>query len=118
MATQLVTSRNMVRLAAKSLDEKWPERVALCSMAKLFATEECSKVCFLVTFINYKLQLFVIKYSYSRLAWQSSIGFELTTIRLTNISFLLTDRKLQFKSPCMFTKKTSNRQCHTDYIHN
>ncbi|XP_033740250.1 isobutyryl-CoA dehydrogenase, mitochondrial-like [Pecten maximus] len=45
MATNLVVSRNMVRTAARSLDENWPERVILCSMAKLFATEECSKIC-------------------------------------------------------------------------
>ncbi|KAK3098499.1 hypothetical protein FSP39_020088 [Pinctada imbricata] len=45
MATKLVTSRNIVRFAAKALEEDWPEKVALCSMAKLHATEECSKVC-------------------------------------------------------------------------
>jgi len=45
MATQLVVSRNMIRTAAKSLDENWPEKVALCSMAKYFATEQCSQVC-------------------------------------------------------------------------
>ena len=45
MATKLVVSRNMVRTAAKSLDENWPEKVSLCSMAKYFATEECFKVC-------------------------------------------------------------------------
>ncbi|KAJ8315317.1 hypothetical protein KUTeg_007467 [Tegillarca granosa] len=44
MATGLVVSRNMVRTAAKSLDENWPEKVMLCSMAKLFATDQCSKV--------------------------------------------------------------------------
>lgn len=45
MATGLVVSRNMVRTAAKSLDENWPEKVMLCSMAKLFATDQCSKIC-------------------------------------------------------------------------
>ncbi|XP_021355319.1 isobutyryl-CoA dehydrogenase, mitochondrial-like [Mizuhopecten yessoensis] len=45
MATKLVVSRNMVRTAARALDENWPERVILCSMAKLFATDECSKIC-------------------------------------------------------------------------
>ncbi|XP_022293895.2 isobutyryl-CoA dehydrogenase, mitochondrial-like [Crassostrea virginica] len=45
MATKLVTSRNIVRMAAKALDEDWPEKVSLCSMAKYFATEECSKIC-------------------------------------------------------------------------
>lgn len=44
MATKLVTSRNIVRMAARALDEDWSEKVALCSMAKYFATEECSKV--------------------------------------------------------------------------
>ena len=44
MATKLVVSRNMVRQAAKALDEDWPEKVALCSMAKYFATEECFNV--------------------------------------------------------------------------
>ncbi|OWF36907.1 Isobutyryl-CoA dehydrogenase, mitochondrial [Mizuhopecten yessoensis] len=47
MATKLVVSRNMVRTAARALDENWPERVILCSMAKLFATDECSKVGFM-----------------------------------------------------------------------
>lgn len=44
MATKLVVSRNMVRQAAKALEEDWPEKVALCSMAKYFATEECFNV--------------------------------------------------------------------------
>ncbi|BFZ10088.1 hypothetical protein BsWGS_13127 [Bradybaena similaris] len=45
MATQLVASRLMVRNAATSLDNKDPNAVAMCSMAKLFATEECFKIC-------------------------------------------------------------------------
>ena len=44
MATKLVASRTMVRSAALALEENWPEKVALCSMAKYFATEECFKV--------------------------------------------------------------------------
>ena len=44
MATKLVASRTMVRMAAKALDENWPEKVALCSMAKYLATEECFNV--------------------------------------------------------------------------
>lgn len=44
MATKLVVSRNIIRTAATSLDQNWPNKVALCSMAKFFATEECSKV--------------------------------------------------------------------------
>ncbi|XP_059154358.1 isobutyryl-CoA dehydrogenase, mitochondrial-like [Physella acuta] len=45
MATQLVASRLIVRNAAKALDNKDVSAVALCSMAKLFATEECFKIC-------------------------------------------------------------------------
>ncbi|CAG2229334.1 ACAD8 [Mytilus edulis] len=45
MATKLVVSRNIIRTAAISLDNNWPNKVPLCSMAKFFATEECSKVC-------------------------------------------------------------------------
>ncbi|XP_052810737.1 isobutyryl-CoA dehydrogenase, mitochondrial-like [Mya arenaria] len=45
MATQLVASRMMVRQAARAMDDDWPEKVALCSMAKYFATEECFKIC-------------------------------------------------------------------------
>ena len=45
MATQLVASRLMIRNAAIALDSKDPNAVSLCSMAKLFATEECFKVC-------------------------------------------------------------------------
>ena len=44
MATKLVASRTMVRMAAKALDENWPEKVPLCSMAKYLATEECFNV--------------------------------------------------------------------------
>ncbi|XP_012941253.1 isobutyryl-CoA dehydrogenase, mitochondrial [Aplysia californica] len=52
MATQLVASRLMVRNAAQALDRGDPNSVALCSMAKLFATEECFKIC------NDALQIF------------------------------------------------------------
>ncbi|XP_053396308.1 isobutyryl-CoA dehydrogenase, mitochondrial-like [Mercenaria mercenaria] len=45
MATKLVVSRNMVRQAARALEEDWPEKVALCSMAKYFATDECFNIC-------------------------------------------------------------------------
>lgn len=44
MATQLLASRLIVRNAARALDNSDPSSVALCSMAKLFATEECFKV--------------------------------------------------------------------------
>jgi len=44
MATRLMASRVMVRQAARALDQDWPQKVALCSMAKYFATEECFKV--------------------------------------------------------------------------
>jgi len=41
MATKLVASRSMVRNAARALDSGHPDTVALCSMAKLFATDNC-----------------------------------------------------------------------------
>uniref|UniRef100_A0A8D2LJE4 Acyl-CoA dehydrogenase family member 8 n=1 Tax=Varanus komodoensis TaxID=61221 RepID=A0A8D2LJE4_VARKO len=41
MATRLVASRLMVRSAAQALQEEREDAVALCSMAKLFATDEC-----------------------------------------------------------------------------
>ena len=46
MATELVASRLMIRNAAVALDEGHPNHVALCSMAKLYATEACFKVCY------------------------------------------------------------------------
>lgn len=45
MATDLVASRLMVRQAAHSLDTEAPAHVALCSMAKLFATDKCFDIC-------------------------------------------------------------------------
>ncbi|XP_062872714.1 isobutyryl-CoA dehydrogenase, mitochondrial [Trichomycterus rosablanca] len=45
MATKLVASRLMVRQAALALQENRPDAVSLCSMAKLFATDECFTVC-------------------------------------------------------------------------
>lgn len=44
MATKLVASRLLVRQAAVALQEKRPDAVSLCSMAKLFATDECFAV--------------------------------------------------------------------------
>ena len=44
MATQLVASRSMVRNAARALDTNHPDTVQLCSMAKLFATDNCFEV--------------------------------------------------------------------------
>lgn len=44
MATKLVASRLLVREAAKALQENRPDAVSLCSMAKLFVTEECFNV--------------------------------------------------------------------------
>ena len=44
MATALVASRAMVRNAARALDTKHPDTVQLCSMAKLFATDNCFEV--------------------------------------------------------------------------
>uniref|UniRef100_A0AAY4AN84 Isobutyryl-CoA dehydrogenase, mitochondrial n=1 Tax=Denticeps clupeoides TaxID=299321 RepID=A0AAY4AN84_9TELE len=45
MATRLVASRLMVRQAAVALEESRSDAVALCSMAKLFATDECFMIC-------------------------------------------------------------------------
>ncbi|XP_054650158.1 isobutyryl-CoA dehydrogenase, mitochondrial [Dunckerocampus dactyliophorus] len=45
MATKLVASRLLVREAAVALQEARPDAVALCSMAKLFATDECFNIC-------------------------------------------------------------------------
>ena len=44
LATKLVCSRLMIRNAAIALDNKHPDLVSLCSMAKLFSTEECYKI--------------------------------------------------------------------------
>lgn len=44
MATKLVASRLMIRTAAVALQEEREDAVALCSMAKLFVTEECFTV--------------------------------------------------------------------------
>ncbi len=44
MATKLVASRLLVREAATALQENRPDAVSLCSMAKLFATDECFNV--------------------------------------------------------------------------
>ena len=52
MATQLVSSRLLVRTAAEALQNDAPNAVSLCSMAKLHATENCSQVC------NQALQMF------------------------------------------------------------
>lgn len=49
MATQLVASRAMVRNAARALDTNHPDTVQLCSMAKLFATDNCFEVSQLTT---------------------------------------------------------------------
>ncbi|KAK2193156.1 hypothetical protein NP493_14g02037 [Ridgeia piscesae] len=52
MASRLVASRLMVRNAAAALDAKTSDHVALCAMAKLFATENCTDIC------NDALQMF------------------------------------------------------------
>ena len=44
MATKLVAARSMVRNAANALDSGHPDTVTLCSMAKLFATDNCFDV--------------------------------------------------------------------------
>uniref|UniRef100_A0A8C3WJM7 Isobutyryl-CoA dehydrogenase, mitochondrial n=1 Tax=Catagonus wagneri TaxID=51154 RepID=A0A8C3WJM7_9CETA len=45
MAARLVASRLMIRNAAVALQEEREDAVALCSMAKLFATDECFEIC-------------------------------------------------------------------------
>ncbi|XP_015686155.1 isobutyryl-CoA dehydrogenase, mitochondrial [Protobothrops mucrosquamatus] len=45
MATRLVAARLMVRNAAQALQKQRHDAVALCSMAKLFATDECFAIC-------------------------------------------------------------------------
>ncbi|XP_060929017.1 isobutyryl-CoA dehydrogenase, mitochondrial [Limanda limanda] len=45
MATKLVASRLLVREAATALQEGRSDAVFLCSMAKLFATDECFDIC-------------------------------------------------------------------------
>jgi len=52
MATKLVTSRLIVRQAARLLDEKHSSSPAMCAMAKLHATDNCFEVC------NQALQMF------------------------------------------------------------
>ena len=41
---QVVAARSMVRNAARALDSQHPDTVQLCSMAKLFATDNCFEV--------------------------------------------------------------------------
>ena len=45
MATELIASRQMVRLAAFKLDEKDANAGAYCAMAKRFATDICFNIC-------------------------------------------------------------------------
>jgi alkylation response protein AidB-like acyl-CoA dehydrogenase len=45
MATELVAARQMVRLAAWTLDQKSPDAPTYCAMAKRFATDVGFKVC-------------------------------------------------------------------------
>ncbi|KGL78006.1 hypothetical protein N309_02307, partial [Tinamus guttatus] len=45
MATRLVAARLMVRNAARALQEGREDAPVLCSMAKLFATDECFAIC-------------------------------------------------------------------------
>ncbi|KAJ7995513.1 hypothetical protein DPEC_G00245360 [Dallia pectoralis] len=45
MATKLVASRLLVREAAMALQEGRSNAVSLCSMAKLFVTDECFNIC-------------------------------------------------------------------------
>ena len=57
MATNLVASRSMVRNAARALDTNHPDTVQLCSMAKLFATDNCFEVSLFLSLRNIKIQI-------------------------------------------------------------
>lgn len=52
MATELVASRQMIRLAASKLDRGDPQATTYCAMAKRFATDAGFTIC------NQALQLF------------------------------------------------------------
>jgi alkylation response protein AidB-like acyl-CoA dehydrogenase len=52
MVTELVASRQMVRLAASKLDHKDPQATTYCAMAKRLATDMCFNVC------NQAIQIF------------------------------------------------------------
>ena len=71
MASGMIASRLMVRHAAVALDADAANKVALCSAAKLFATEECSKVWTVVshnaTFWNF--QAFLVNDGIHVFAW-------------------------------------------------
>ena len=45
MATHVVASRQMVRLAASRIDAGDPDATTYCAMAKRFATDQCFQVC-------------------------------------------------------------------------
>ena len=45
MNTDLVASRQMVRLAASKLDSDHPDKAIYCAMAKRFATDKCFTIC-------------------------------------------------------------------------
>jgi alkylation response protein AidB-like acyl-CoA dehydrogenase len=44
MATHLVTSRLLIREAARALDEKHPDKTVKCAMAKRFSTDYCFNI--------------------------------------------------------------------------
>ena len=44
MATKIMTSKCLTKLAAKSLDENSRDQIVLASMCKLEATERCFEV--------------------------------------------------------------------------
>lgn len=60
MATKLVASRLLVREAAAALQENRSDAVSLCSMAKLFATDECFNVSFNRSFSFHSLACFIL----------------------------------------------------------
>jgi isobutyryl-CoA dehydrogenase len=52
MATQLVTSRLIVREAARHLTDNSEHKASMCAMAKLYATDTCFDI------VNQALQMF------------------------------------------------------------
>lgn len=60
MATKLVASRLLVREAAVALQENRSDAVSLCSMAKLFATDECFNVSFSRSFSFLRIVCFIL----------------------------------------------------------
>lgn len=44
MATKIMASKCLTRMAAKAIDENHPDKIVLASMCKLEATDKCFEV--------------------------------------------------------------------------